>query len=262
MQHSKHLWRAFALLIVTFNLTSCTTPPRTKTTEIIEITTVQSARGHDYELIDHKYFVVYYDRKFRLARWVKYELTKEKAGAHVAKRRNRFKADPLLKTRGDVAVSPLEYRKTGYDQGHLAPSADFAFSQEANDETFVMSNMVPQKPKLNRIAWRMLEEKVRRWACGEEKITVITGPLLDQEMDSLPSGLPIPNEFFKIVYDETPPRKVIAFIYKQNDATNVMTDRVADLKTIDQRTGEPFSTYLPQETRTPSQSNQWKECSP
>lgn len=275
------LQRLIAALLLSALTTSCTTTSRNrsseKTPEIVEIIITPPAEEpakptpvprvttvHDYEFIDHKYFVVYYDRKYRLARWVKYELTKEQAGAHSAKRRNKFRADPLLQNRGDIAVLPKEYRKTGYDQGHLAPSADFAYSQEANDETFVMSNMVPQKPKLNRVAWRMLEEKVRRWACGEEKITVITGPLLDKKMDTLPSGLPIPTEFFKIIHDETPPKKSIAFIYNQTDSKNVLKNRIVTLSAIELRTGETFTPTdaTAEPTRTPSQSTPWKECTP
>lgn len=271
--------------MVSITLSSCATQPRSKTSEVVEIRItpppekvekthgqrpeIQVAREkspdqltslHDVQVIEHKYFVIYYDKEFRLARWVKYELTKEQVASHEAKRRNRFMADPMLNGQSDIAVVPKEYRKTGYDQGHLAPSADFAFSQKANDDTFVMSNMVPQKPKLNRVAWRMLEDQVRKWACGEEKITVITGPILEAKMDHLPSGLPVPRDFFKVVFDETPPRKAIAFIYHQDDSTNVMKDRIVPLEYLDKRIGENFHSYLEAEERKPAQSIEWKEC--
>jgi endonuclease G len=244
--------------MISLAMGSCaTTPSRTETSEVVEIKAAQPKKK--YQIVDHKYFIVYYDNQYRLARWVKYELTKDLLIKN-AKRRNAFKADPLLKS--EYAVMPKEYKKTGYDQGHLAPSADFAFSQEANDETFVMSNMVPQKPKLNRVAWRMLEDQVRKWACGEEKITVITGPIFSAKMEHLPSGLAIPEDFFKIVFDETPPRKAIAFLYHQSDATNVMKDRIVDLKKIDALTGEDFSSHLKNEERRPAQAVDWKECVP
>jgi len=217
---------------------------------------------HHYQILDHKYFVVYYDNQYRLARWVKYELTKDLLLQQKAKRKDPFKADILLGKRNALAVKPAEYKNTGYDKGHLAPSADFAFSQDANNSTFVMSNMVPQKPKLNQIAWKALEEQVRKWACGEERVTVITGPILEGKMAKLPSGLVVPNEFFKIVFDETPPRKAIAFIYRQEDAKDVMKERIVDLKKLDERIHENFSSYLEGEERQPAQSVEWKECTP
>jgi endonuclease G len=278
-------WRLFAVLMLTITLNGCSTPSKQITTETVEpiidsksktenrpstetpATSVSRpkppsllASRHPHVVLDHRYFVVYYDKQYRLARWVKYEMSKESLSLTKAKRRERFRFDPLLKERLHLAVLPKEYRKTGYDRGHLAPSADFAFSQEANDATFVMSNMVPQKPKLNQVAWSQLEDQVRQWACGEEKVTVVTGPVLEEKMSTLPSGLPIPRAFFKIVFDETPPRKAIAFLYKQEDSTNVMNDRIIDLKQLETVVGEDFSSYLNAEERRPAQVVEWKEC--
>ncbi|MDG0816444.1 DNA/RNA non-specific endonuclease [Bdellovibrio svalbardensis] len=177
-------------------------------------------------ILDHKYFVVTYDRPTRLARHVTYSLTATQLkNSANATRSNKFKADPLLADYKELIVKPSEYLKTGYDQGHLANSKDFGFNQEAQDETFVMSNMAPQKPNLNRDAWLKLEDQVRKWACGEEEVKVITGPILGKNLKTLKSGLPIPNQFFKIVLDETPPKKMLAFIYNQTDKGDVMAER-------------------------------------
>lgn len=284
-------WRLFLVLMLSVILNGCSSPPKRITTETVEPTvnsktTPDSSPSyqksptpskpptptnrpkprpnltsrHPHLVLDHKYFVIYYDKQYRLARWVKYEMSKESLLQKKAKRRDRFKADPLLKEQIHLAVLPKEYKNTGYDRGHLAPSADFAFSQEANDATFVTSNIVPQKPKLNQVAWSRLEEQVRHWACGEEKITVVTGPVLEEKMSVLPSGLSIPPAFYKVVFDETPPRKAIAFLYKQEDSTNVMRDRIIDLKQLDKMVGEDFSSYLNSEERRPAQVVDWKEC--
>jgi endonuclease G, mitochondrial len=57
-------------------------------------------------------------------------------------------------------VTPGDYTNTGFDRGHLASNADAADAQNAF-ESFLMTNMAPQYPKLNRGAWRFLEDKVR-----------------------------------------------------------------------------------------------------
>jgi DNA/RNA endonuclease G (NUC1) len=212
--------------------TATTTTPEPQ--EMGLLAASSSLEAADYMVLDHKYFVVHYDKSYRLARYVNYTLTadqlkKSKPGA----REDDFRADPMLATFKSTSVTPKEYLHSGYDQGHLANSKDFSYSSEANSATFVMSNMAPQKPNLNRNAWLKLENQVRKWACGENQVTVITGPILKKDLKKLKSGLVIPEKFFKIVLDETPPKKSLAFIYTQADKGDMMAKRqvsVADLK--------------------------------
>ncbi|CAG0911930.1 unnamed protein product, partial [Cyprideis torosa] len=52
-----------------------------------------------------------------------------------------------------------DYVGSGYDRGHLIASADRRSSGVLNSETFLLSNMSPQHPRLNRGLWKTLEEK-------------------------------------------------------------------------------------------------------
>lgn len=213
--------------------------------------------------IDHKYFKIAYNPEKRLAQYVWYQLTADQLQNKQAARGNKFIPDPLLVKNKIPHVVTAEYTNSGYDRGHLAPSADFAWDQDANDLTFVMSNMSPQKPNLNRDAWKRLEEKVRRWACGEEKITVITGPILSNGMPTLKSGLVIPQKFFKVVIDETPPKKILSFIYDQNDRGNVLAERVVPFEKVEVSSGVAFHQSiptLPKDSRKPASLNEWKEA--
>lgn len=176
-------------------------------------------------LLDHKYFKVYYDPDLRLPRLVVYTLTAEHLREATTKRHDSFRPDPLLMIQHRPYVDKKEYVRSGYDKGHMAPFKDFAWSVEGGNETFVLSNMVPQKPKLNQQAWEDLEEHVREWACGEEKITVMTGPLIDDDLPHLTSGLTVPKRFFKILIDETPPKKMLAFVYNQTDSKKGLTSK-------------------------------------
>lgn len=197
-------------------------------------------------LLDHKYFQVYYDPKLRLPRAVVYTLTAEHLRAATTKRHDKFRADPLLVGRHQPYVDKKEYTRSGYDKGHMAPFKDFAWSQEGGEETFVMSNMVPQKPKLNQQAWEDLEEHVREWGCGEEKLTVVTGPLIEEGLSTLKSGLPIPRRFFKILIDETPPKKIIAFVYNQEDNhKGLTTERVTPVEAVTQESRLDFKAMIP-----------------
>lgn len=243
-----------ALLAMVTLLWSCSTPVPKKS---------PLPQHKDVVEIDHSYFRIGYDPELRLAQYVVYELTADKLRSRTAKRRDNFRVDPVLIEKKHPYVRPVEYKKSGYDQGHLAPSADFLWSQSAQDLTFVMSNMAPQKPRLNRDAWRRLEEKVRRWACGEQRVTVITGPIINRTDQKLASGLVIPSHFYKIIVDETPPRKVLSFVYHQDDAGDIHQERQVGLTEIvammpikvDGLISE-YSTL----SRSPASLNSWKEA--
>ncbi len=81
-----------------------------------------------------------------------------------------------------------------------------------------MSNMSPQKGPLNQQSWQQLESTVHSWACGEEKINIITGPFLKKGLKRNKSGVTIPEKYFKAVYDLTAPVKAICFIYIQAES--------------------------------------------
>lgn len=222
--------------------------------------TLEIADPHE-AILDHKYFKIIYDTRTRLAKYVTYELRADQLRQPRAKRRNKFMPDPLLVKRKLPFVEPSEYTKSGYDRGHLAPAADFSWNQEAQDRTFVMSNMVPQKPNLNRDAWRRLEERVRRWACGEEHITVVTGPILENRLPKLKSGLPVPQKFFKIVIDETPPKKSIAFVFSQTDKGDVIEQRKIAVSALSKVNGVHLPVGLLNRSglRSPANLEEWKE---
>jgi hypothetical protein len=58
---------------------------------------------------------------------------------------------------GRYRVRPTDYAGAGFDRGHLCPSADRTSSAADNSATFLMSNMIPQAPNLNRNTWENLE---------------------------------------------------------------------------------------------------------
>ena len=192
-------------------------------------------------LLDHKYFKVFYDPQIRLARYVVYTFDAEKFKSKKVARKNSFRTDPMLVEKNIPYAKPSEYKNSGFDQGHMAPFNDFSYSDEAGRETFVMSNMEPQTGTLNRNSWKQIEAQVHKWGCGEKRIIVITGPIITDKMQALKSGLGIPNDFFKIVIDDTPPRKAIGFVYHQSDDSKVKyKSRITKVTEIEKVTGEKF----------------------
>jgi endonuclease G len=260
----KHIFTI--LLLLTF-LSGCATKPvmspkdRSQSSEVSSGTKVKKP---ETILIDHKYFQITYDPQRRLARSVIYTLTDTQLKNKIGSRKNKFIADPILIKNAIPYALPTEYAGSGYDRGHMAPSGDFLWNQDVNDLTFVMSNIAPQTPNLNRDSWRLLEDQVRKWACGEKKITVITGPVLSDKLLKLKSGLEIPQDFYKVVIDETPPRKIISFIYHQTDKGDVLAKRVVPISKVEEVTGMSFKEEFPEikneELKETSAISEWKEA--
>jgi len=148
------------------------------------------------ELIVHDYYTLSYREFYEQAEWVMYVM--QPSG--YAKRSDDFRSDPMVST---LSATPNDYKNSGYDKGHLAPAADFNFGDDAISQTFFMSNMSPQHPRLNRGSWKNLEEYFRFLSEKFDKVYVITGPILgnDDERENFGSigrnDVAIPNLYYK-----------------------------------------------------------------
>lgn len=216
-----------------------------------------------FRRLDKKFFVVNYDESNNLAQSVEYRLSAANLRKSFVERADNFHADMDLVEFKIPPVNPNAYARTGYDRGHLAPSGDFEWSEEANEATFTMSNMAPQLPRLNRSAWKALETQIRDWACVEEELRIVTGPLLNERLSQLPSGVSIPKAFFKVILDDTAPRKAIGFTMNQDDDSRVIyKKRVKSVREIEKLTGLNFFADLDEPDRDRIEMNsdltQWR----
>ncbi len=111
-------------------------------------------------VVHHNYYSLSYNEKHEQAEWVAYELKKE----HLSY--NKFKRPYFIKDKSITTKSAdwKNYKKSGYDKGHLCPAGDRKFSKEAYDETFLTSNISPQNHDFNAGIWNRLEQKTRQWA--------------------------------------------------------------------------------------------------
>ena len=168
----------------------------------------------DIKVLENIGFVVGYDEQRGNPAWVGYRVFADRIEKG-PKRPSKFKVDNRTKAR----VTHNDYLHSGYDRGHLAPNHAIAlrYGVEAQIETFLCSNIVPQNPALNQGPWRLLEETISHdWANENEEVWVITGPLYDHEIEMMGSKVEIPDAFFKIVVDRLGDHiRVLAFVMKQ-----------------------------------------------
>ena len=110
------------------------------------------------ELLKKTYLIICYNKGWKIPLWVGYELTKSQIEGNV-RRTNDFRPDPALDDQFTAKLK--DYKGSDFDRGHMAPAAAFKADQVGMSGTFLLSNIAPQTPALNRIAWRKLEAEVR-----------------------------------------------------------------------------------------------------
>ena len=163
-------------------------------------------------VLDRDGYSLGYSFKYKNPLWVSYVISEGSVAVDVD-RSDEFYGDPEIPEK--YRVQPEDYSNTGYDRGHLAPSAAIDFSRVANQQTFAMSNVAFQDPKLNRQAWGSLEKTVRGWTKTKGKLYVITGPLFDEKPKRI-NDVAVPSRFYKIIY-AIAQNQAIGFIFPNED---------------------------------------------
>jgi len=149
----------------------------------------------DY-LIDRTYWASSYNPTRLVANWVAWRLTAGDLGS--TRRRDSFRADTALPV-GLTRVERNDYSGSGYDRGHLCPSADRTATTEANDSTFLMSNMQPQVEELNRGPWARMEDQERAMARDGRQLQIVAGGIFSTKSPMIGRGISVPDANFKII---------------------------------------------------------------
>ncbi len=90
--------------------------------------------------------------------WVSWHLTDEWDGTLT--RIDTFRPDPQLPASFN-RVHQFDYSGSGFDRGHMVPSADRRATLPMNQQTFLMDNIIPQAPDNNQFTWNNMEQDLR-----------------------------------------------------------------------------------------------------
>ena len=123
-------------------------------------------------LLEKEEYTMSYSRDKGTANWVSWHL--DEAWLGDATRQNSFRADNTLPA-GWYQVNQNDYSLSGFDRGHMCPSADRTLSVDDNSNTFFMTNMIPQAPRNNQTGWANLENYCRSMLAGGYEIYIISG---------------------------------------------------------------------------------------
>ena len=145
-------------------------------------------------------FAVGYSPVSRTPLWSAEHLTRDLLyRAKGLKRVNAFHEEDRLPSSERAYLS--DYARSGYDRGHMSPSADQP-SEQAQQDSFSLANMVPQNPNNNRHLWEGIESATRTWTKSAGDLFIITGPLfIGSSLEQLHGRVMVPTHLFKIIYD-------------------------------------------------------------
>ncbi len=213
--------------------------------------TANTSNANNY-LMENPSYTLSYNRDKAIPNWTAWRLTKNDLGE--ASRQNNFRPDDRLPD-GWTRVTPSDYTGSGFDRGHLCPSADRSNSVEANSATFLMTNITPQTPELNQGPWEKLETYSRSMARREGNLYIIAGNYGGS--NRVKNKITIPTNFWKIVV-VIPPGANAASINANTrviavDMPNIggikeknWRDYKTTVRQIEQKTGDNFFSNLPQ----------------
>ena len=262
-QERRRRWRftllffgmAFVLILLAVFLTRCAVKKKMTLPPVA----VLSASGLEIPSVDNPEFLVvceegrytlWYDTLYRQAAWTAHRLTAADLDRGKAERKNRFVICRTVKAKGWPYATDDDYTRSGYDRGHLVPSADRLVSQQENDATFRLSNIAPQTPRLNRGVWNNLEAEIRRIVQRVDTLWIVTGSELKPGLPRIGrNGIGVPEHFFKaLLAKKGEEYRAIAFIVPNRESIGaVFWEYAVTVDEAERLSGLDFFPDLPDE---------------
>ena len=185
-----------------------------------------------------------YNSDLRIPNWVAWRLT----GAHTRGKNKR--AGVKFHEDTDVPMPravDFDYVRSGYDRGHLCPSADNRWDATAQEQSFLLTNVCPQDHNLNVGDWHELEILCRKWAKTYGSIYIVAGPVLFKGKHKTigKNKVTVPEAFFKVVLCMEGTPKAIGFISRNESGNRPKSYYVNTIDDVERITGIDFFPALP-----------------
>jgi endonuclease G len=140
--------------------------------------------------------VISYNGSRKVPNWVSWELNTSYLGSTA--RQDDFRPDDTFPA-SEPQASLADYSGSGYDRGHMCPSADRTLTVAANQQTFFLTNMVPQAANNNQGPWAVMENDLRTIARTGKELFIISGGTFSASSNTIGSGVVVPDKTFKVV---------------------------------------------------------------
>lgn len=189
-------------------------------------------------------YTVSYNKETRLPYWVAWRLTADHTDGSFGRKGMKFAEDEEVP---EPRATDRDYYNSGYDRGHLCPSADCKWSEEAQRQSFLFTNACPQHRGLNAGDWNEMEQQCRRWAQEYGSVYIVCGPILYKGTRATigKNRVVVPEAFFKVVLCTEGEPKAIGFVYKNTAGDRPKDAYVNTVDEVERITGLDFFAALP-----------------
>lgn len=196
------------------------------------------------------------------SRWVAFRFDGRTRAKKVGRKdysiRPQYPRDPLLPTTVNALTDDASFN--GYQHGHLCASADRLYSRTANDATFYMTNMSPQKGNFNSPYWSEYEalvQKLGRDASFADTLYIVKGGTITAGMTlgRVAGGkIVVPKYYYMALLKvKNGAYNAIAFWMEHKDygkakpLADEMRGKTTSINRIEELTGIDFFPNLPDE---------------
>lgn len=200
-------------------------------------------------------FIIGWSPSLRHPVWCAYHVTQD--ALHEAGKRPGFSTDKSVAR----CPRPDDYDHSGYDRGHMAPNYAIAtrYGEDAQRKTFLISNIAPQAPSLNRGVWRDLEHRIADlWTARYGEIWVVVGCIPSSCGETLSgTDIDVPERFYQVVTaQEGLDIRAFAVVFDQFPSWNEWTARnLVSIDELERLTGLDFLPELPDFIQAPLEAD-------
>lgn len=191
---------------------------------------VSVKEANNYEYHNHTYYESWYDIEKKNPAFVIWDLTNDWI---IEVEQSSVRPSAHFQRCLSAPAASQNYRKSGYDQGHMCPNADMDIDEESALLTFRACNICPQTPELNRGVWKAWEDKGHKFAKKFGLVTIIAGPIYDNTDKKIGKDkIVVPTRFFKIFIVNNSFYKILIFTQENKQPEEVTIEELEKILNI------------------------------